>query len=223
MKAICFRFFHSSTVRVFFLLFAAISCLSLISGFVSPGELFVQTLGDLGPPALGLSIFSAVYLGPEFRRRTFQNQIAHGEHRIVLLGSHFLLLILVFLILVYINAGLPTLLWTIQRGDIGESYQVEYLMRLCVPAVLLTAARGVGLFVFPFLFRDSVKNLLVSVVYSLLVPVLTQSDRETFPYIFYSSKSFPFWTSFVIGFLSIGVLVLAFSFLALYFRRISLK
>lgn len=116
MKAVCCRFFHSPTVLVFFLLYGAASCMSLVSGFSSPGELFTQLLGDLGPPALGLSIFSAVYLGPEFRNRTFQSRIAHGEGRAALLFPHFLLLALVLLALVYLNAGLPALFWSIQQG-----------------------------------------------------------------------------------------------------------
>ena len=57
MKAICYRFFHSPGVGVFFLLYGVVSCLSLISGFSSPGELFVQNLGDMGPPVWGCPCF----------------------------------------------------------------------------------------------------------------------------------------------------------------------
>ena len=124
MKAICYRFFHSPGVGVFFLLYGMVSCLSLISGFSSPGELFVQNLGDMGPPGLGLSVFSAVYMGAAFSRRTFQSQIAHGASRIMLLRNHFLLLTLVFLFLAYLNAGLPALLCAIWRGGMGGAYAV---------------------------------------------------------------------------------------------------
>lgn len=223
MKAVYYRFIHSPTVGIFFLLYGAVSCLSLVSGFETSGELFVQLLGDLGPPALGLSIFAAVYIGPEFGRRTFQSRIAHGEGRTTLLGAHFLLLLLVFFALVYLNAGLPAMLWAIQRGGIGETYSAPFLLRLCFPATLLTAARGVGVFVFPFLFRDSVKTLLISVVYSLLVSVLTQSNRHTFPYSFYGAEPFSLLTSFAVAMLSLGVILLAFVFLALYFRRTALR
>lgn len=222
MKAVCYRFFHSPTVLVFFLLYGAVSCLSLVSGFSSPGELFTQLLGDLGPPALGLSIFSAVYLGPEFRNRTFQSQIAHGEDRAALLFPHFLLLTLVLLVLVYLNAGLPALLWSIQQGGVGANYPGEFLLRLCLPATLLTLARGVGLLMLPFLLRDSVKTLLFSAVYALLVPVLTQSDRRAFPYCFYGVGPFPLWVDGVVALSSLGVLTLAFGLLVLYFRRLSL-
>lgn len=223
MKALWYRFFHSPTVEVFFLLYGAVSCLSLVSGFESPGELFVQLLGDLGPPALGLSVFAAVYIGPEFNRRTFQSKIAHGERRITLLGVHYLLLLLVFLVLVYLNAGLPAILWAIQQGGMGETYPAEYLLRLCLSATLLTAARGVGLFVFPFLFRDSVKTLLVSVVYSLLVSMMTQSNRHTFPYCFYGEEPFSLMANFLIALLSLGVITLVFALLAQYFRRAVLQ
>lgn len=223
MKAICYRFFHSPGVGVFFLLYGVVSCLSLISGFSSPGELFVQNLGDMGPPGLGLSVFSAVYMGSAFNRRTFQNQIAHGASRIMLLRNHFLLLTLVFLFLAYLNAGLPALLWAIWRGGMGSAYLMEYLLRLCLPAALLTAARGVGLLIFPFLFRDSVKTLMISLVYTLLVSVLTQSDRHTFPYSFYGPAPFPLWADIAVAILSLGVLALTFGLLALYFRQTALR
>ncbi len=223
MKAICYRFFHSPGVGVFFLLYGAVSCLSLISGFSSPGELFVQNLGDMGPPGLGLSVFSAVYMGSAFSRRTFQSQIAHGASRIKLLRNHFLLLTLVFLFLAYLNAGLPALLWAVWRGGMGSAYPMEYLLRLCLPAALLTAARGVGLLIFPFLFRDSVKSLMISLVYTLLVSVLTQSDRHTFPYSFYGPAPFPLWADIAVAILSLGVLALTFGLLALYFRQTALR
>lgn len=119
MKAVCYRFFNSPTVLLFFLLYGAVNCLSLVSVFSSPGKLFTQLLGDLSPPALGLSIFSAVYLGPEFRNRTFQSRIAHGEERPALLFSHFLRLALVLLVLVYLNAGLPRCFGAYSRGRGG--------------------------------------------------------------------------------------------------------
>lgn len=223
MKAICYRFFHSPGVGVFFLLYGVVSCLSLISGFSSPGELFVQNLGDMGPPGLGLSVFSAVYMGAAFSRRTFQSQIAHGASRIMLLRNHFLLLTLVFLFLAYLNAGLPALLWAIWRGGMDGAYPMEYLLRLCLPAALLTTARGVGLLIFPFLFRDSVKTLMISLVYTLLVSVLTQSDRHTFPYSFYGLAPFPLWADVTVAILSLGILALTFGLLALYFRRTALR
>lgn len=223
MKAICYRFFHSPGVGVFFLLYGVVSCLSLISGFSSPGELFVQNLGDMGPPGLGLSVFSAVYMGAAFSRRTFQSQIAHGASRIMLLRNHFLLLTLVFLFLAYLNAGLPALLWAIWRGGMGGAYPMEYLLRLCVPAALLTTARGVGLLIFPFLFRDSVKTLMISLVYTLLISALTQSDRHIFPYSFYGPAPFPLWADIAVAILSLGILALTFGLLALYFRQTALR
>ena len=223
MKAICYRFFHSPGVGVFFLLYGVVSCLSLISGFSSPGELFVQNLGDMGPPGLGLSVFSAVYMGAAFSRRTFQSQIAHGASRIMLLRNHFLLLTLVFLFLAYLNAGLPALLWAIWRGGMGGAYPMEYLLRLCVPAALLTTAWGVGRLIFPFLFRDSVKTLIISLVYTLLISALTQSDRHIFPYSFYGPAPFPLWADIAVAILSLGILALTFGLLALYFRQAALR
>jgi hypothetical protein len=106
-------------------------------------------------------------------------------------------------------------------GGVGAGYPGEYLLRLCLPATLLTLARGAGLLVISFLLRDPVKTLLFSAVYALLVPVLTQSDRGSFPYCFYGAGPFPLWLDGVVALSSLGVLALAFSLLVLYFRRLS--
>ncbi len=100
---------------------------------------------------------------------------------------------------------------------------MEYLLRLCVPAALLTTARGVGLLIFPFLFRDSVKTLMISLVYTLLISALTQSDRHTFPYSFYGPAPFPLWADIAVAILSLGILALTFGLLALYFRQTALR
>lgn len=225
-----YRFIHSRTVKYFFVIYVVLCMLSLTSMFSSAVDLYTQSIMDMSIPALGLSIFSSIYLGAEFKNRTIQNQISHGQKRSSLLLVNYFILLFVFLLLVYLYAALPTLFFYLQTGSMGTltgfeegSNYTSYLIRLSFPATLLTLARASGLFIFPFLFKDIVKTMLVSIVYSLIIPLLTQSNRFSYPYKYYWPGEFSLQTD--ISIVGISILILAiFYFIAYsFFKRSPLK
>lgn len=228
--ASCYRFVHSRTVHCFFLVFILFALLSLTSGWNTVLDLFASNSMDMIIPAFGLSIFSGLYVGGEFRSRTLQNEISQGKKRLNLLTSRFLLLLLVQFFLVLLYAALPAACLFLQKGEIGAVYGFEtftqypqYILRLLLPGTLFTLARSAGLFVLPFLFRDTVKTILSSLAYTLLVSGLTQRNSLEFPYRYYRPEAFSIGTDLMMTALSLVMLAAAFGAAFLCFHRAALK
>lgn len=225
-----YRFFHSRTVKYFFLIYSMVCLLSLFSAFETPIDMFVQSISDMTMPALGLSVFSAVYVGAQFKSRTMQNQIVNGHKRSALVITSFITLALILVLLIFINAAMPSMLFYLKEGALGSLRGTDnlvtctdYLLRLIFPGTLFTLARASGLFVFPFLFRDTTKTMLVSIAYSFLVGSLTQRNRLTMPYRYYSLEAVSANVDMMV--LVFSALMIALSCLMSYlvFRRASLK
>ena len=225
-----YRFAHSQVVKIFFSIYIIVCLLSLTSEFASPIDLLIQSLIDMSIPSLGLSIFSGIYIGTEFRNRTIQNQISHGEKRSSILLMNFLMLIIVFVVLVFIYAFVPAFLFFLKSGNMGilsgyEEYGLwpQYFTRLCIPATLLTVARASGLFIIPFLFKDTVRTILTSIIYSLVVPMLTQSDRLQYLYQYYWPGNIDISIDIAIVAISIIILFIAYYVALAFFKRAQFK
>lgn len=225
-----YRFAHSRIVKIFFLVYLVLCLMTLVSAYATPMDMFTQSISDMTMPALGLSVFSGIYVGGEFKNRTIQLQISHGQKRARLLLVSFLTLAFVFLLLVFLNAGLPSLIFSLQHGSFGVlpdkadfTGYTQYLLRLIGPCTLFTLARSMGLFILPFIFRDTVKTMLSSVAYSFIVSSLTQRNRLVFPYRYYSPVEITASVDVIIVLISILAIVVAFLAAYLCFRRSALK
>ena len=99
----------------------------------------------------------------------------------------------------------------------------QYFTRLCIPATLLTVARASGLFIIPFLFKDTVRTILTSIIYSLVVPMLTQSDRFQYPYQYYWPGNIDISIDIAIVAISIIILFIAYYVALAFFKRAQFK
>lgn len=222
---------HSAGIKWFFVIYT-LACVAsyLMSMNLSALQWFVDSVPCLDWFGMAFGVFAALFVGGGFHSGTIQLKIAAGSRRRDILLAHWILFFAVFLILLLIAAGLPALLLFFQNGEWGGLYLYEgqtadgaFFFRLLVSGTVFTLARGALLFFFPFLFRDTVKTMVVSILYARIVADVTQSYGHQYPYRFYKPMTVTATEHMVILLLSAAVLVAVYWITRRVFLKAALK